>query len=87
MNKHYSALLKSIPEDFSNEKKKLLSHGRHAKFLLNYDLYSQLHNEIMFNKFVNQLVSSDDNLSPVTFCCFLLMLIGDVPAVRELQKG
>ena len=87
MNKHYSALLKSFPEDFSIEKKKLLSHGHHAKLSINYDMYSQINNEILFNKLVNQLVSPDNDMTPVTFCGMLLMLLGDVPAVRELQKG
>ena len=87
VNKHYSALLKSIPEDFSIEKKKLLSHGHHAKLFINYDMYSQINNEIIFNKLVNQLVSPDSDMTPVSFCCLLLMLIGDVPAVKELQKG
>ena len=83
INKHYSAILKSFPVDFNVEETKMLSHGQRSMSKFN----SQITNERMFNKLVNEVVSPDYEKTPVDFCCMLLMLIGDAPAVMELQKG
>ena len=91
VKKHYSAILRSFPEDFSATREKLLSHGqqqsipslRHRYRALN----SQIANELIFNDLINGLLSPNNKITPVTFCSMLLVLLGDTPAVRNLIKG
>ena len=83
LNKHYSAVLKSIPLEFNTAEVKTMSHNQRVMTKFN----SRIANEMMFNKLVNEVVSPDNEKTPVDFCRMLLMLIGDTPAVRALQKG
>ena len=83
MNKHYSAILKSFPVDFSISESQMLSHSQRSASKIN----SRISNEIIFNQLVNDVVSPDNEKTPVDLCRMLLMLIGDTPAIRELQKG
>ena len=83
LNKHYSAVLKSIPLEFNTAEVKTMSHNQRVMTKFN----SRIANEMMFNKLVNEVVSPDYDKTPVDFCRMLLMLIGDTPAVRALQKG
>ena len=61
--------------------------GQLSKFSISDNINSQIYNEIIFNDLINQLVSPDHKMTPVDFCGMLLMMTGDPPAVKELQKG
>ena len=61
--------------------------GQLSKFSTSDNINSQIFNEIIFNDLVNQLVSPDHEMTPINFCNMLLIMIGDPPAVKELQKG
>ena len=89
VNKHYSAILKSFPDDFSITRKKLHSYAQETDYLSpSYSsLNPQVYNEVIFNKLVNELLLPDEKTTPQSFGFVVFMLIGDTPAVRELQKG
>ena len=83
MNKHYSAILKSFPVDFNISESRVLSRSQRSTSKIN----SRISNEVIFKQLVNDVVSPDNDKTPVDLCRMLLMLIGDTPAIRELQKG
>lgn len=85
VKKHYNALLKSFPKDFSITRKKLFSWGQKFKPSFGSDINPQLTNKVMFNDLISAMLLTD--MTPVQFCSILLMSLGDLPAVRELQKG
>ena len=87
VNKHYSSLLKVFVEYFNDEKEKLLYSGQQSNPSFNINLNLQMNKETIFNMLVNQLVSPDHKMTPIDFCGMMVMSIGDLPAVKALQKG
>lgn len=89
VNKHYSAILKSFPDDFSITRKKIHTYAQETD-CLSPNLSSvnpQVYNEVIFNKLINELLSPDEKMTPQNFGFVVFMLVGDTPAVKELQKG
>ena len=85
VKKHYTAILKSFPEDCSATKEKLLFRGQ-QQYAYHHSVFAtEISNKVLLDYAVNKLLSSE--ITPVRFCVMLLMLLGDSPAMKVLRKG